>query len=262
MKNIFYLLVLSLIFISCETEDMEDVSEAEHVEAVVLKRGISNTTILSKQEHVAMLDWNSYIIGQLMLYSPAAKQLVLNSLNPVSKTVSMNLLLNSASNTAFLDHYIYVATHARMIPEICGNPDSTPWPPRGGPGDFGIERYIEPNISKLINDLTSHKTELYIPNSIANGDVHTAGHPLEDVSYNRGINNYKIPMGYVVLGVPCVQFYYYLNISQTERADNYSIILSRPNLSTGNPFPYINFNITFYLRGPVVTRSGSTNLNL
>jgi hypothetical protein len=248
MKNIFYLLVLSLIFISCETEDMSEHIEARDTTGTLAKRGSNVPAVLSFQEHQDMLAWNSFIVGEVMRLSPTDRTYVLNSFDPATKTVSMTSLL---SQNLFYEHYVHIATYASYpFYDRCGNPDNSVWPPKDPKDPFRRDTAMTTptRVQNLLNNLQSNKTEIFIPTTVYSGNIFSVGHPLVDQIGHVGSLIYFTTIEYNFGVVLCQRHSESMHVGPANQTNNDFIILSRPNLETGNPYSYINFDIHNYLR--------------
>jgi hypothetical protein len=248
MKNIFYLLILTFIFISCETEQMSENIEARDTTGTLAKRGGNAPAVLSLQEHKDMLAWNSFIVGEVMRLSPTDRTYVLNSFDPATKTVSMTSLL---SQNLFFEHYVHIATYASYpFYDRCGNPDNSIWPPKDPEDPFKKNNTtITPiEVQNLLNNLQSNKTEIFIPNTVYSGNTFSVGHPLVDQIDHTGSLIYFTTIEYNVGIVFCQRHSEPMNVGPANQTNNDFIILSRPNLDTGNPYSYINFDIHNYLQ--------------
>jgi hypothetical protein len=265
MKNIFYLFVLSFIFISCETEEMSEHIEARDTTGTFAKRGSNAPAVLSFQEHQDILARNSFIIGELLRIHPGSKQHIINSIDPITGKVSMQNLLNTSRGTLFYDQYFFIARFAYMNYNGCIsayydiNPEGgQPWPPRNPltPFDNKTTNSILPSrtiveTTDFINKVINNNTEIVIYNPLSSGDIFTVGHPLYDQSVHLGskvIENVIIT--YTGRGddtMFCGTYSEPATVSASNQAAHNIIVLSRPNLSNGNPYPYINFDVTDYL---------------
>jgi hypothetical protein len=260
MKNIFYLFVLSFIFISCEKEELNLSNQSKDTTANSAKSGGANTAVLSLQEHKDMLAWNSFIIGEVIRLSPTDRTYLLNSIDPVTKTVSMKTLL---SQNMFYEHYVHIATYASNSSyDRCGNPDNTIWPPRVPKDPFGKNNATTTptRVQNLLNNLQSNKTEIFIPTTVYSGNTFSVGHPLVDQIDHTGSLIYFTIIEYNVGIVFCQRHSEPMNVGPANQTNNDFIILSRPNLDTGNPYSYINFDIHNYLRDLGNNNSGGSFL--
>lgn len=251
MKNLFLFSIFTLFFISCDVENIEENKTSLVHQEVNLKRAV-RTPPLAKEEHQRMLELNSFIVSELILWSAVDRALVLNSIDPVTKTVSMNYLLNPNINAEFVKHYTFVASRVRINLGLCTNPDDTTWPPfEKTPEETSLilktqMDIIPAEIQLLINNLKANRTELYIPNDIASDNFYPVGHPLENLFSNTGSVIYSVPLQFN----NCIIYSEAHTISISELANDYQIVLSRPDLSTSNPYTYINFDIEAYLEIP------------
>jgi hypothetical protein len=272
MKNIFYLLILTFIFISCETEEMSEHIEARDTAATLAKIGSNVPAVLSFQEHQDILARNSFIIGEVLRMYPETKQHIINSIDPITGSVSMQNLLNTSSGTLFYDHYFFIARYASMNTSGCRHlwivlhPDEgIPWPPkpRNPPSPFDTRTNNDGNLNDgpttgscfttldFINKVINNNTEIVIYNPLSSGDIFTVGHPLYDQSIHLGSKVIKnVIITYTGRGddtMFCGTYSEPATVSASNQAAHNIIVLSRPNLSNGNPYPYINFDITDYL---------------
>ncbi len=248
MKKLFYLFAFLLFLSSCETEEIIETSNAADTESLNLKRSRGNTTVIPLQDHKDLLAWNSFIVGEVMRLDLADRNFVLNSVDPVTKTVSMTYLL---SQSLFYDHYVHIATYATadMSYDRCGNPDNNLWPPADPKDPYGNKSTVIPiHVQNLLDNLIINRTEIYLPNTVYVGNTYTVGHPLVNQIDNMGSLIYFITLEYNYGLVFCQRHSEHMNVGPQNQADNDFIILSRPNLDNGNPYPYINFDVNLYLQ--------------
>lgn len=245
MKKIVHLVILAFLVFSCETDDIKEQVETVNQEQFTLNL-LPPLNRFGIQEHQEILAWNSFILGELMRISPSDKSFILSAIDPASKTVAMSTLLDQSTNSLFYDHYVFIASNAWMNAVFCMKPgNQDPWPPLDPEDPFGNSRTLIPiEVTSLINSLLINNTELYVQNSTASGNIYTVGHPLVNQLNHIGSMIYEVPM----VNYPCTTYSAPTNVGASNQINNDLILLSRPNLSNGNPYSYINFDINRYLQ--------------
>ncbi|PPK94796.1 hypothetical protein LY01_01548 [Nonlabens xylanidelens] len=264
MKKEFYPFILILFMISCETEELNNDNQVVGKEGLILKRGGNNTAVLSLSDHKDLLARNSFIVGEMMRLDANHRQHVINSLDPVTQVVSMQTLLNTSSGSSFYDHYLFIARYASMNFDGCTslnrdiNPEGgNPWPPLNPRTPFDPRpSSTNPTFTVLetlafINEILNNNIEIVVYNPLSTGNIYTVGHPLNVQNTNLGCMIIDSPsLRYVGNGIDlnvCGKYSEPASVNASNRAANQVVVLSRPNLSKGNRYPYINFNITSYL---------------
>ncbi|WP_303686094.1 hypothetical protein [Nonlabens dokdonensis] len=271
MKKKFYLPLIALLFIfSCETDEIKEIDNKASLEDNVSKRGANNGILLNYQDHKEMLARNSFIVGELMRLDSNDKNYVFSSLNSSTNSVLMSDLFTGQNSSMFLRHYKYLAQYAiinyegcRDIFETVTTPDSQPWPPRQTPVPYPAPEtdsaQTSPMVLSLINNLIFNNTEIVIQASPNPEDIYTVGHPLNANSSNLGTFIYDTPTIYIPRGKRsqrCAVYSEEVIVDNSTVDNNRAIVLSRPNLSNGNPYSYVNFDVNTFL-----SNLGNTNLS-
>lgn len=253
-----YLLLCIMAITSCEVENVDSIENATSAKELVFE-----APSFGQQEHANLLDRNAFLVGELMRLSFSDRTLILNSIDPVTRTVSMSTLLNDSQSPLYI-HYRFLAASAIQNYILCGNPDTQLWPPADPIITF--ENSIPspaPSADTFIQLLLQHETEIYIPNDWSS-KIFTVGHPLMDVTSSIGTEIYIVPLLQNTFRNNCLYYSVASSVDNTKLVNNEFIILSRPTAASisGNNYPYINFDITRLLNKGALNGGGGTGLML
>lgn len=240
MKKTFWLIlsIVVLIVSSCSNDEEPSTSDQDAPTADLslivnnfssrqsINRSTTGPTPLDIATHRLLLQWNSFIIAEMMRDNPEFRDDVLNALDPITNSVTMNEIIDFSSDNPLLEKYIVYADTSQFWWSYCKPDTSLPWPPTLPKSAIHFNNLRIGH--SLAYRLLEHTIEIYIPNTdFSEGDILAVGHPLNDSNVNDGYIIHENP---IETGNDCgsVLFASEKTIDDSTLDENKLIIVSRP----------------------------------
>lgn len=259
MKKIFFLVITILVY-GCSVEENLDTANSQLSETAVTVQKTFSTSNTAQQNHAYALSWNSYIIGEMMRDDNNFRSQVLLSIDPIKRTVLFSSLIDLTTANVRSNAYRYYAQNSIFEYVDCNPDQSTKWPPPlpKPPTGLGsknsntpmiLSPYLVDDATLLIDEMNTHQVELFIPNNYLGGDFYTIGHPLTNATHGYGTqvyaqtriyNNFACPR--YIHAVPNIP------VTSTHVRNNHFVLVSRPTVASAINYPYINFDLTNFLK--------------
>ncbi|WP_405352274.1 hypothetical protein [Nonlabens sp. Asnod3-H03] len=267
MKKII-LIIMSAMVLGCSRDEVVNHDNINIESKVgVIDPLYSYPPITDRDVHKEMLNWNAFIVGEILRDRSDFRSHFFNNLDTATGTVDLEDLIDFTTDNVFSNLYRYYAENSIFQYVSCNPDESAPWPPLIPPADDNIPSTNSVtwsiDVNKHVSRIISNPIQLYVPNAdVFIGESYTVGHPLLPVTNNHGDYNY----GRYVYSQPntennmaCVT-HVFSELCVLSIGDVYQdkfIIVSRPTITSVSNYPYINFDITKFLERPVLGDGGS-----
>lgn len=269
MKKLIYVLVASLLVLSCSKDDSQEVIQFDSSQESNLRgpQQGNNPGAIDAVQLEKTLQWVSYITGVISIDNSSYTSM-LNSNLSLRKTIPLEDLIGSSPiSISFKNDFLEEVESAIQTGDIqCPGTQSDPPPIPPSPNgngepiaNVGQERTFDLTVVQPFLDwvLDDNCIELYFPTGMNHGagdSITSTAHPLDNTNDNNGYRHASASG----LGSACSSTYAVPNVTEDYVSLTQSwnhVVMARPFNSSapGSPCDYTSLpvsNLRTYLAGP------------